>query len=117
VPPLRVAIEALLADPQDVVLARSILGTDDGGVIAGRVEAFVQAHLGRSIDGVATPVALEELESPVTVVESTLPDDTTQQALECMLNGIEGTSFAQTPPYGGPSFGFYQSVAVGRAAE
>jgi hypothetical protein len=37
VPTLRAAIATLLADPYDVILARSILGTDDPAVIYGRV--------------------------------------------------------------------------------
>jgi hypothetical protein len=44
---LRQAIAALLEDPLDVVLARSILGTDDVETIAARVEAVVAGALGR----------------------------------------------------------------------
>src|SRR5262245_21590857 len=52
--PLREAIAALLRDPLDVVLARSILGTDDAAEIAERVEAFVGEAMGRAIAGCST---------------------------------------------------------------
>jgi hypothetical protein len=48
---LREAIAGLLEDPLDRVLARSILGTDEVGEIASRVEAFVADQLGRSVAG------------------------------------------------------------------
>ncbi len=43
------AVDALLSDPADVVLASSILGTADATVIAERVEAFVASELGRRV--------------------------------------------------------------------
>jgi len=48
---LRDAIAALVADPQDLVLARAILGRTDVAGIAGDVERFVAAELGASITG------------------------------------------------------------------
>jgi len=48
---LREAIAALLEDPLDQILARSILGTTDAGAIADRVSAFVAAQLGRTVVG------------------------------------------------------------------
>lgn len=48
---LRDAIAALLEDPQDQALARSILRTADASVIAERVSTFVAAQLGRAIAG------------------------------------------------------------------
>jgi hypothetical protein len=52
--PLGEAIGAALADPQDAVLARSILGTDEVDAIAARVERFVQDRLGRVVAGCST---------------------------------------------------------------
>lgn len=51
---LRDAIAALLADPADVLLARSILGSVDAGAIATRVEAHVRGELGAAV--VACPL-------------------------------------------------------------
>jgi hypothetical protein len=48
---LREAIAALLEDPQDRILARSILGTTDADAIASRVADFVARQLGRTIVG------------------------------------------------------------------
>jgi hypothetical protein len=50
---LRAAIAALLADPADVRLARSILGSHDVESIASRVEAFVATTLGARVAGCA----------------------------------------------------------------
>jgi hypothetical protein len=48
---LRDAIAALLEDPLDQTLARSILGTTDASAIADRVSRYVAAQLGRTIVG------------------------------------------------------------------
>ena len=48
---LRAAIEERLADPQDVILAQSILGTDNAAAIADRVSTFIQEQLGRTVVG------------------------------------------------------------------
>ena len=50
-PSLREAIGALLEDPLDRILARSILGTDDADAIASQVTDFVARQLGRAIVG------------------------------------------------------------------
>jgi hypothetical protein len=48
---LRAAVAALLVDPQDRVLAQSILGTVDVETIALRVEGYVRESFRRSIAG------------------------------------------------------------------
>ena len=49
--PLREALSTLLVDPQDLVLARSILETTDVFAIATRVEDFVRAAIDRVVVG------------------------------------------------------------------
>lgn len=48
---LREAIAGLLAGPEDLVLARSILGTTDVDAIAGCIETHVRAELARDVVG------------------------------------------------------------------
>jgi phosphotransferase family enzyme len=52
--PLCDTIRAVLGDPLDAVLARSILGTDDADGIAERVEGFVRGRLGRGVTACVT---------------------------------------------------------------
>jgi hypothetical protein len=56
---LREAIAALLEDPQDRILARSILGTTDADAIASRVAEFVACQLGRMI--VSCPLFIQSV--------------------------------------------------------
>jgi hypothetical protein len=48
---VRARVAAVLADPEDVVLARAILGTDSVEEISSRVESYCRRHLGRAVAG------------------------------------------------------------------
>lgn len=49
--------------------------------------------------GIARPAAIEGAELPVMMVESSLTPEQSKRALECMLEAVDGTSFAATSPY------------------
>ncbi|HUQ08193.1 MAG TPA: hypothetical protein VM261_37120 [Kofleriaceae bacterium] len=82
----------------------------------GRIEfLYLMRHESGHGVGRITPTTDIGVETPVSIVESELSPEQSKQALDCMLDAIEGTSFTSELPTPGETLvGMYQGWHVGK---